>query len=189
MAAPAASCGSCLAQSNHIDRSLIACPYITPLDRWLRNLKDLRNLESLPALQQLLLDKISSAKDIRVNLVIPIPIHWSRRCNRGYNQCEMLAKPLAKYLNLRPSRKILKRSRPVRSQRSLNRKQRLQNQKNSFCIPDKSMAQLKGKNVLLVEDILTTGATVNQAARTLKEAGAKSVVLAAIARTVESEGF
>ena len=186
MAEPVLACGKCIAKNNPLDRSLIGCPYISPLDRWLPQLKDQRNFSSAPALQQLLVEALCSSEPLNLDLILPMPIHWTRRCRRGYNQTEILAKPLAKILGLPMRCDILKRSRRVRSQRGLKASERLQNQRGSFSISAHSEKYLIDKQVLLVEDIVTTGATATEAARTLKVAGVRSVILAAVARTLET---
>lgn len=179
-------CGRCITNHNQLNQSLIACPYISPLDRWIPELKDQRNFRSAPALQQLVSERLCSAAPLDIDLVLPMPIHWTRRCRRGYNQCETLAKPLAKKFNLILRCDILKRSRRVHSQRGLNISERSRNQKESFYISKKSAECLKGRKILLVEDIVTTGATVAEATKTLQAAGAKSVTLVAVARTPET---
>lgn len=102
---------------------------------------------------------------------------------RGYNQTEILANSLAKRLYLRSENRILRRSRRVKSQRRLSRRLRLQNQKDSFCIWPAKVEYLKGKKILLVDDIITTGATAFEAAKILKAAGVESVTLCALAKT------
>lgn len=188
------TCGKCLAKPNFIDLCLIACPFASPVDFWLRNLKDKGDLSALPTICQLLFDRLEilpdQPDDVNVNsaldLAIPIPIHWSRRCMRGYNQTELIAKPLASKLGIDLRCRILTRSRRIRSQRGLKWAERQRNQHNSFWVSDKASEEIKGKNILLVEDIVTTGATAQQAAKTLKSRGASKVVLIAVARTPES---
>lgn len=83
--------------------------------------------------------------------------------------------------------KILCRSRAVKSQRGLSRKERQKNQQNSFLINTNFGEQIEGKSILLVDDILTTGATLNEAAKTLKKGGAERVFVAAVARTPSAD--
>lgn len=183
---PVSDCGRCIASHNQLELSLIACPYIPPLDRWIPELKDQRNFRSVPALQQLISERLYSSVPLDIDLVLPMPIHWTRRCHRGYNQCEVLAKPLAKKFNLILRCDILKRSRIVRSQRGLHANERSRNQKGSFSISEKSAEYLQNKKILLIEDIVTTGATVAEATKILRSAGARSVTLVAVARTPET---
>ena len=185
MPQPVPDCGRCLTNPNQLNQSLIACPYISPHDRWIPELKDQRNFRSVAVLQELISEKLCSSTDLDVDLVLPMPIHWMRRCRRGYNQCEVLAKPLAKQFDLVVRCDILKRSRRVRSQRGLNVKERSRNQKGSFYISEESKEYLRDRKILLVEDIVTTGATVAEATKILRASGAKSVTLVAIARTTE----
>jgi|SaaInlV_100m_DNA_5_1039725.scaffolds.fasta_scaffold03049_5 ComF family protein len=183
MSTPA--CGKCLKNKSSVDISLIACPFISPVDDWLRNLKDRGNLSALPTLCQLMLDRICELPKQSFDLIIPMPVHWTRRCMRGFNQTELLCKSLAEALAVETSYKVLKRSRRVLSQRGLSQIERRRNQQNSFHLSDKAYPKIKGKSILLVEDIVTTGATVEQAAKILKLKGADSIAVIAVARTPE----
>lgn len=176
-------CGRCFNKTAWIDQSLIVSPYLAPLNSWIPSLKDNRRLEFLPVLQQLLLNKALRELDEGIDLIVPIPIHWSRRFDRGFNQSELLAKPLQLSLDAPIDNRVLARRRRVRSQRNLSRAQRLRNQKGSFYIPARGTEKPRGRSILLVEDILTTGATAEEAAKTLKLGEAKRVTLIAIART------
>jgi len=114
-------------------------------------------------------------------VVVPIPLHWWRRLRRGYNQSETLARQLASALRLPLMPGCLRRIRntPFQSQlMSLNQKK--ENVKGAF--EARQSETFKGRTVLLVDDVMTTGSTAGEAARTLKKAGAKAVVVAALAR-------
>jgi competence protein ComFC len=115
-------------------------------------------------------------------ILIPIPIHKNRQKERGYNQSELLARELAL---LDPSLFILeigvlKKSKETKSQVSVkNREQRLRNIHNSFAVyhPKK----IQGKNIIVIDDITTTGATLAEARKVLRKAGAKSVICVTLA--------
>jgi len=186
---PQKICGKCINKAVWIDQTLIACPYSTPLNSWIPALKDNRRLEFAPVLQQLLLEQALGELDTKIDWILPMPIHWSRRLTRGFNQSEILAKPLEQALGSQINKRLLARNRRVRSQRNLNRRQRLRNQRGSFYIPTKEAEKLRDRNILLVEDILTTGATAEQAAKTLKLGQAKTVTLVAVARTPQPNSF
>ncbi len=106
--------------------------------------------------------------DIRIqpDLVIPIPIHWSRRFSRGFNQAELLSEQLPNV-----DRTCLSRRRRTRPQVSLTREERTQNLLGAFV----AKGNLKGKEVLLVDDVYTTGSTARVCADALKKAGAERV--------------
>ena len=112
-----------------------------------------------------------------LDYLVPIPLHWRRRFTRGYNQSEILAEQIAKHLKLSnisiPVRHDLIRTRNTPPQTTLPAGKRKNNLKNAFAIrPD---APFKNKNICLVDDVTTTGTTLNTAAKTLKRYGAKSV--------------
>lgn len=106
--------------------------------------------------------------------VVPVPIHWSRRNFRGFNQADLLAErvPLAQ---LHPE--CLRRIRRTKPQVSLSREQRLTNLKGAFS----ALPTVEGKSILLVDDVVTTGGTARECARTLREAGAVRVSIVAFA--------
>jgi competence protein ComFC len=104
--------------------------------------------------------------------VVPIPLHKTKLRSRGYNQAELLSREIAKRLSL-PRAQILIRQKQTTTQVGLSREERLQNLKDAFKITDTTA--LNGKHVLLVDDVMTTGATFLEAAKTLKKAGVKEV--------------
>ncbi|MBE6366388.1 MAG: ComF family protein [Lentisphaerae bacterium] len=113
------------------------------------------------------------------DVIVPVPLHWQRYLQRSYNQSELLAGMLARQLQ-KPHRNLLKRTRPTIRQATLNRAERLKNLQGAFAV--KNPAQVQGKKILLVDDVLTTGATLHACAEALLQAGAESVVVFVIAR-------
>jgi len=104
-------------------------------------------------------------------LIIPLPLHKKRYNWRGFNQAEIIAVQIAIKLNLKLSDGLIK-IKANKPQAKLNEKERLQNNKNCFTW---TLENLSGKNILLVDDVATTGATLDEAARILKNNGAKKV--------------
>ncbi len=115
-----------------------------------------------------------------LDLVIPVPLHRRKLKERGFNQAEILAKFIAPYLNLPLVKGSLIRVRFTGSQTHLKRKERLTNVKGAFKI--KKRGVLKGKKILLVDDVYTTGITLNEASKEIKRAKAE-VYIFALART------
>lgn len=112
--------------------------------------------------------------------LVPIPLHWFKRLRRGFNQAELLAQVLERELNLPLDPSLLKRTRYTVSQTRLSEKERRKNIKGAFICPHPE--KVKGKNLVLVDDVCTTGATLREAARTLKHAGARTVWVITLAR-------
>ncbi len=120
-----------------------------------------------------------------VDMLVPVPLHWRRLWQRKFNQSALLAFALSKQVGIPCEIKMLCRVRYTKPQMRLDRKTRLQNVKKAFAVPEESKKMLQGKIVLLVDDVVTTGATVNACAKVLKAAGAKEVRVLALARTVK----
>ncbi|HEV7672702.1 MAG TPA: ComF family protein [Thermoanaerobaculia bacterium] len=114
------------------------------------------------------------------DLVVPVPLHWTRRVARGFDQAERIAVPLAARLGL-PVARALVRRRATRAQASLGRAARLANLAGGFRV-DRARA-VAGRRILLVDDVATTGATLEAAASVLLAAGAAEVFALTAART------
>lgn len=113
------------------------------------------------------------------DLIIPIPLHPSKLHKRGYNQVDCIAKGMSKTMKVLWQEDALLRVRANVSQTTQDRIGRLQNSKQLFEVKDSSM--IKNKNILLLDDIITTGATIESAAEELFKANCKSLTVAAIA--------
>ena len=121
----------------------------------------------------------------RFDALVPIPIHSVRRRERGYNQAEEIAKEASRYLGIPVVANALKRTRATVSQTKLNREDRRANLEKAFAARVRD--GIRGKRLLLVDDVYTTGATIGRCAELLLEAGAASVGVLALAR-VETSG-
>jgi ComF family protein len=115
------------------------------------------------------------------DVVIPVPLHWWRRLQRGYNQSAALARAVAAQLRVPCKPGWLRRIRHTPVQTSLSSTDRRQNLRGAFRAS--AWARLQGRTVLLVDDVLTSGSTASQAARSLREAGAARVVVGVLARS------
>ena len=114
--------------------------------------------------------------------VVPVPLHWMRRFWRGFNQADLLAKSFCQAQGLKYAPLILKRIRHTPSQGMKKRKQRQENVKHAFQLSDAHKKSIQGKHILLVDDVLTTGATLNACAAELLKGGAKRVSAVTLAR-------
>ena len=108
-----------------------------------------------------------------------MPLHWSRRFSRGFNQAECLARELA-FAGCRLSARRLMRVRSTPHQRMLAADQRRRNVRGAFRVRGEA-SELKGRNVLLVDDVMTSGTTIAECTRVLKKAGAAAVYVAVVA--------
>ena len=119
----------------------------------------------------------------RIDTIVPVPLHYRRLRQRGFNQASLLARRLGSLLQLPVDYSNLKRTRWTEPQIGLSRKQRAANVKGAFSL--KARQKVEGKGILLVDDVFTTGETVNQCVEVLKNAGgAREVVILTVARTV-----
>src|SRR4030042_3507479 len=111
---------------------------------------------------------------------VPIPLFSSKLRKRGYNQSEILAKSLSEKFNF-PVQNILKRTRDTKTQYKLKKEDREENMKNAFVLKNQN-SKIKSQNIFLVDDIVTTGSTLKQAANILKRNGANKVFGLTLAR-------
>lgn len=119
----------------------------------------------------------------QADLLIPVPLHFFRRLNRKYNQSAVLARHLSAITSLPVQDGLLKRSRHTPSQAG-NKKTRRKNVAHAFEMNPKYIDYIKGKNIVLIDDVYTTGSTVGECAKTLLHHGAKSVDVLTVARVV-----
>lgn len=114
-----------------------------------------------------------------IDRLVPVPLHKRRLSERGFNQAEEIAKILAVELRL-PLENILIRKKSTKQQAKLQKQERVENIKDAFAL--KEGFDIKGKNILVVDDVFTTGSTLDECARILKEAGAEMVKAFTLAR-------
>jgi ComF family protein len=172
-------CGACRERPPAFDRLLALWSYRPPLDSVVRGLKFGR-LDYLGShLAAALADGLGDRLD-GFDRVVPVPLHWRRRLARGYNQAEQIARPLAGRLGL-PCTSLLTRRRATPPQSLLGKVDRLANLRKAFRVS--RPGQVRGLRILLVDDVATTGATLDAAAQTLKNAGAAAVTALVAGRT------
>jgi len=122
-------------------------------------------------------------------VVVPVPLYVRKMRQRGFNQAEMITKSAMKLLRASESLElrvdVLERRRETQSQIGLSRHQRRENMRGAFAVKD--AAAIVGREVLLVDDVFTTGTTVSECARVLRRAGTGHVFVATVARTLKLE--
>jgi ComF family protein len=154
-------------------------PYEGPLRRIVRRLK----FDDMPALAEPLGEMLARhlGPGTPGDWVAPVPLHWSRRLRRGYNQSLVMAAALARYSGRELAPGLIRRTRATAPQTGRTRRLRAANVKGAFQV---TRSSLGGATVILVDDVVTTGATIVECARILRRAGAGSVHAAVAARTV-----
>jgi len=120
-----------------------------------------------------------------VPLVAPVPLHKNKRSDRGFNQAELIARAVVRQLpqRLELATGILVRQRATISQVGLTREQRRENMRDAFRVHDRR--RVRGCTVIVVDDVMTTGTTLSECARVLKQAGAERVLAATVARAFQ----
>lgn len=114
------------------------------------------------------------------DIIIPVPMFHKKKKNRGYNQTELITSKIAKCLGIYTNNNILIKSKNTKTQSTLKEKNRYENIKNAFSIKNNEL--IKNKNIILFDDIITTGATVNECSKILKQNGVKNILVLSIAK-------
>jgi ComF family protein len=122
------------------------------------------------------------AEEFRADVVVPVPLHPDRQRERGYNQAELIARPLARRLHLKQGGYLLMRTKPRPARLILSRKEHWESVRGAYAT--RNGLRVDKLRVLLVDDVMTTGATLDSCARALKSAGASSVLGLTVARVV-----
>ncbi len=175
-------CGRCLRKPAAFDAAIAALAYTFPTDVLITRSKYNGDLATARTLGALLADALLSKQMGHVDVILPIPLSPKRQAERGYNQAAEIARVVAKALQ-RPLAADLMRTRETQKQADLSLKARLKNVRDAFSALSLERP-LESKCVLLIDDVMTTGATLNEAAKALKAAGAKSVIVGVAARAV-----
>jgi len=177
---PAQQCSSGIKYS--FQYSFAPFEYDEHLQKLIHNFK-YRNMHSLskPLGRMVgeILNKNSHCKNIDV--LVPVPLHPTRYRERGYNQSLCLSREIGRHTDL-PIISPLKRIRYTKKQATYNREQRLTNLKNAFALKRSFASVIEYKHVGLVDDVLTTGSTMNECAKILKKAGVKSITAISLVR-------
>ncbi|HWP26547.1 MAG TPA: ComF family protein [Xanthobacteraceae bacterium] len=118
--------------------------------------------------------------------LVPVPLHWRRLWMRRFNQSVLLAKGISRLAGIPLAEGALKRVKATAQQVGLSKSERAQNLQGAFCVPPEGKALVCGRRLVLVDDVLTSGATADSAARTLLRAGAADVDVLVFARVVDA---
>jgi ComF family protein len=170
-------CGPCQTEPPSFARARAAVLSEEPVVEEIKKVKYGRRMDLLPVLQAWL--RIPACRELAAaaDLVAPVPLHKGRLQERGFNQALLLARA---FPEVPLAREALIRVRHTDPQSGLNPKQRRENVRGAFAAPRPE--RLKGKHILLIDDVYTTGATVKECARVLRQAGALEVSVLTVAR-------
>lgn len=175
---PGAVCGACLKKPPAFDATLAALQYRFPADVLLQRYKYAHLLAVGDLLGALLARRLPHAT--LPELLIPMPLHPTRLRDRGFNQAVEIARGVSAQLGIRLETRLCQRTRPTQPQTGLTPQQRRRNLRGVFACEE----NLQGKHVALLDDVMTTGASLDALARTVKQAGAARVDCWVVARTL-----
>jgi ComF family protein len=176
-------CGACLTDPPPFARTLAAVDYDHPWDGLITQFKFHGALDLAPALMQRLLSAFERADVPAPTLLLPVPLSRERLRERGYNQAWELARRLGRALHCEADARLLLRVKDTPHQLALPTDRRAGNVRAAFAVEPLRLAELRGRSVTLVDDVMTTGATVAELARVLLQAGAAEVSVWVVART------
>lgn len=172
-------CGRCLGHRMHFDRTHAAFRYDFPLDRLVQALKYGHQLALADWFGRQLGDALG---EVEADCIVPLPLHPERLRERGFNQAAEIARAMAARLGLPVAIDTLHRRHATAPQAALPLDQRAANVRGAF----ECRSDLSGRRFLLVDDVMTSGATLDEAARTLKLHGAARVEVAVVARALRN---
>ena len=171
-------CGACLKQPPAFAHSIAALAYTFPLDRMIPRLKYQAQLAIAPALGECLARTVQSTP--RPDRLIAMPLHASRIKERGFNHATEIAREVAKQLELPLDTTSCQRTRDTPPQMGLKHDARRRNVRGAFSCS----GEVEGQHIALIDDVMTTGTSLDELAMTLKRAGAREVTCWVVARTL-----
>lgn len=177
-----AECGSCVQAPPPFERTVAAFDYVPPWSALLARFKFHEGLDLQPAFAQALLHACRDA-GAHASLVLPVPLAQDRLRERGYNQAWEIARRVAAGMGSAADASLLLRIRATPHQLALPVDRREANVRGAFAVEPRRRAEIAGRHVALVDDVMTTGATVAEIARVLLAAQAASVQVWVLART------
>lgn len=173
--AAADQCGACLAHPPHFDATLALADYAAPIAGMVAALKFSARVDLADAFARLL----AAREAVGADLVIAVPLSFERESERGFNQSLEIARRYARLTGTTLAERALLKVRDTAPQQSLARDARRRNVRGAFSVS----GEVQGRIVAVIDDVMTTGSTLDEIARVLKEAGAAQVINRVIART------
>lgn len=164
-------CGFCK-KGTHLDYGRAFMLFIPPYDKIIHHFKYRKKTKLAAFFGRAMASIIKSDHYLKdVDIIAPVPLFWWKNLRRGYNQAALLSEIISQECNIKMN-DILKRIINTKTQTKLNEEARRKNVLDAFQVKQNG---IKGKRVVLVDDVMTTGVTINECARVLKDAGAKKV--------------
>lgn len=179
-------CGACLREPPPFDRARAVLAYDDASRGLILGFKHADRTHGAPAFARWMA-RAGAELLLTADVVAPVPLHWSRLLMRRYNQAALLANGVAASAGKRSVPDLLVRRRRTPPQGKLSRAERLRNVAGAFAVRPSRLADVRGRRIVLVDDVLTTGATVGACAAVLRRAGAASIDVVSLARVVRPE--
>lgn len=171
-------CGRCLKSPPVWDSAQSPLLYAWPLDQLLQRFKFNGDLAAGQVMGELLAEFLAAASTVKPEILIPVPLHGVRLRERGFNQALELARPISRRLRLRLDSRLCVRRKNTAVQSKLDAGERRRNLRDAFMVH----GSIHAAQVAILDDVITTGATVAALSRALREAGAASITIWSLAR-------
>lgn len=171
-------CGECQHHPPVFNEALALFTYAAPVDQLIQRIKYGGDLALARELGELLASRILESDVARPDLLLPVPLHRTRLRTRGYNQALELTRPLSRRLRIPLDHELATRTRATAPQLDMDRRERARNLRDAFAV----RGELSGRHVAIIDDVMTSGATVTSLAKALKRAGAERISVWVLAR-------
>lgn len=179
-------CGQCLKQPPAYDATIVAADYAPPVDQLVLALKFGHRLALAPLFARQLQQAIARIGKLAMpDQLTAVPLGPQRLVERGFNQAVEIARPMSRALGIRLDPGLVARMRDTRAQALLPPDDRHKNVRGAFIVPADAIERVRGRHVGIVDDVITTGETLNELAATLKRFGATRVTNFVFARTLQ----
>ena len=172
-------CALCQINPPPFARCICPLTYEAPISHLIGAFKYQRKLQYGRMLSQLLIERLREYDELAADVIVPAPLHWRRRWTRGFNQAEIVGDEISRAFAIPLQARWLRRIRSTPPQQALTAEQRRQNLRGAFV----ATRSLHGLHVALIDDVVTTCATVSEISQVLLDAGAASVQVWCLART------
>jgi ComF family protein len=183
---PGKICGDCLKRPPAFDATIVAVDYAPPVDQLVLALKFGNRLALAPLLAHALRDAaLRTTGFTPPTRLTAVPLGPRRLAERGFNQALEIAKPVSRSLGIKLDAGLIERMRETRAQAMLHPDERHKNIRSAFIVPGHAMDRVRGQHIGVIDDVITTGETLNELAATLKRFGATRVTNLVFARTAQ----